>query len=496
MEIADISTKVTNNWKIALSWAPPVDTGAGIASYRIYRSADNMNFIQIATTSGLSYVDAGLQQTRYYYQIRACDSANNCGAYSATSSMYPTGKFTEPAEMVADPEVGNITTKRAKVRWSTNRESDSKIAIGTSSGNYFASEISNSSQVTDHVLDLENLSAGTTYYFVARWTDEDGNTGVSQEVSFSTAPAPGIKEVSTIKIGLNSAVIQFTSKDSTRAVVNFGRSESMGGAVEINTSLSESTYNLDLPGLDDGVKYYYRVTLMDNEGGDYPGDIYSFETPPRPRITDLRFQPIDDQPTSTQLVSWKTNVPTSSMVTYGITGSNGKDISDNSLTTEHEMTIKDLEDDKEYFLLAQSRDRDGNLAVSERQVFRTALDTRPPKISDITVETTIRGSGAEARGQIIVSWKTDEPSTSQVAYAEGSSVVIFNNKTAEDTSLATEHIVIISDLPTSRVYSIMPISRDRSQNTGEGENKTAIIGRSSDSVLTVVLNSLRKVFGF
>ncbi|MCA9348467.1 fibronectin type III domain-containing protein, partial [Candidatus Saccharibacteria bacterium] len=469
---------------------------AGISSYKIYRSVDDNTYSFVGSSTSTTYIDAGLSQQEYYYYVKACDSTNNCSANSADVSLLPTGKFTEPANLTSEPKVSGVTTRRATIEWSTDRESDSKVALGTTSGKYSPSEVGSSDQTTSHSLDLDNLSAGTTYYYVVKWTDEDGNTGVSQEVSFSTAPAPGIKEVSTIKIGLNSAVIQFTSKDSTRAVVNFGRSESMGGAVEINTSLSESTYNLDLPGLDDGVKYYYRVTLMDNEGGDYPGDIYSFETPPRPRITDLRFQPIDDQPTSTQLVSWKTNVPTSSMVTYGITGSNGKDISDNSLTTEHEMTIKDLEDDKEYFLLAQSRDRDGNLAVSERQVFRTALDTRPPKISDITVETTIRGSGAEARGQIIVSWKTDEPSTSQVAYAEGSSVVIFNNKTAEDTSLATEHIVIISDLPTSRVYSIMPISRDRSQNTGEGENKTAIIGRSSDSVLTVVLNSLRKVFGF
>jgi hypothetical protein len=160
------------------------------------------------------------------------------------------------------------------------------------------------------------------------------------------------------------------------------------------------------------------------------------------------------------------------------------------------MTVRDLEDDSEYFLLAQSRDKDGNLATSDRQVFRTALDTRPPKISEITIDSSIRGTGAEARGQVVVSWHTDELASSQVAFAEGSDASVFNNRTAEDTGLSFEHIVIVSDLPTSKVYSVQPVSRDKSGNAGTGKAQSAIIGRASDNVLTIVLNSLKKVFGF
>lgn len=146
--------------------------------------------------------------------------------------------------------------------------------------------------------------------------------------------------------------------------------------------------------------------------------------------------------------------------------------------------------------MAQSRDSGGNLAISDRQEFKTALDTRPPKISDIIIETSIRGTGAEARGQVVVSWKTDEPATSQVGYGEGSDVKTFNNKTSEDEALGTEHIVIVSDLPTSKVYSIQPLSKDKSGNQGVGDSQSAIIGRASDSVLTIILNALQKVFGY
>jgi hypothetical protein len=189
-------------------------------------------------------------------------------------------------------------------------------------------------------------------------------------------------------------------------------------------------------------------------------------------------------------------VPASSSVNYGKVGSSGAEAVDPKLVTDHEITIRDLEDDSEYFLTASSRDADGNLATSDRQIFHTALDTRPPKIAGITIESSIRGTGAEARGQVIVSWRTDEPSTSQVAFAEGSGATTFNNRTAEDIGLGFEHIVVVSDLPTSKVYSVQPVSKDKSGNAGKGETQSAIIGRATDNILTIVLNSLKKVFGF
>jgi hypothetical protein len=210
----------------------------------------------------------------------------------------------------------------------------------------------------------------------------------------------------------------------------------------------------------------------------------------------LRFQPITGEPTSTQKVTWDTNVASTSQVTFGEVGTEGDGTANPKLVTKHEVIIRDLKDDTEYFLVAQSRDNAGNTATSDKQIFKTALDTRPPQISDINIEASIRGTGADARGQIIVSWHTDEPATSQVGYAPGSNASEFTNKTSEDSALSFEHIVIISDLPTSRVFTVAPISGDEAKNSAQGESQPAIIGRASDSVLTIILNTLRSVFGF
>lgn len=497
LEVADVSTKATSTWRLALSWNAPTNAGAGVANYRIYRSTDNNTFAQIASTSGTSHVDSGLSQTTYYYKIRACDSANNCGAFSQSISKLPTGRFTTAANMTAQPLVSGVSTKKATVRWSTDRLSDSKILIGTKSGAYEPFQIASAEQVTDHVVELANLTPGTTYFAKATWTDEDGNTGLSSEFSFKTEAAPSTQEVITQQVGLASAQVRFTSVSAAKVVVQYGKTDSFGGVKEIATSLSKSTYTIELTGLDDGTKYLYRLNTFDAEGNEYAGStVLSFTTPARPRISNLRFQPVQDEPTSTQKVTWTTNVPSSSFIRFSSEGIPTKELSQSKLVTEHEIIIRDLLDNTKYSLVAESRDEGGNLAVSDIQTLRTALDTRPPKISDVIVETTIRGTGAEARGQIVVSWKTDEPATSQVAYGEGSQLTVFNNRTAEDSSLATEHIVIVSDLPTSRVYSVQPVSEDRGENSGTGEIKSAIIGKASDSVLTIVLDTLKKVFGF
>ena len=150
-----------------------------------------------------------MNQQDYYYCVKACDSANNCSAPSSTSSGFPDGKFTSSPVLTDGPKVDQITTRSARITWQTDRDSDSKVAFGISGGNYFAEEPSIAEQVVSHEINLNTLSPGTTYYYQAKWTDEDGNTGVSVEKAFTTLPAPVIQNVSVLSIGLDSALVQF-----------------------------------------------------------------------------------------------------------------------------------------------------------------------------------------------------------------------------------------------------------------------------------------------
>lgn len=495
VEVTDVSIKATSTWQLALSWTPP-STGT-VAQYKIWRSTNNVSFSQIGTSASTNYVDSGLTQQLYYYKIQACDSSNNCGAYSATVEMTPTGRYNTPPAFIGQPSV-TVGTRTATIRWTTDREADSRIQYGLKSGVYFPTEAINPTQTKSHEVTLNNLDAGRTYYYKALWMDSDNNLGSTSELTFTTLPPPTVTDVHATNVGMNTATIDFTSKDASQVKIKYGKTDRPDKEKTINTSRNESSYAVQLSDLDDGTQYFYSVNPIDSEGNEYASSrIDSFTTLPRPRISNLRLQPLPEEPGSTQVVTWDTNVPASSLVRFSPAGGGTpQEEYSSALTTKHRVVVRGLQDDTLYTFVAESRDAYGNLAVSDVQTMQTALDTRPPKISEVNVQTSIIGTGAEARGQIVVSWKTDEPATSQVFYAEGADATVFNNKTAEDGNYGLEHIVIFSDLPTSKVYSVQPVSRDRSDNLATGATEPAIVGRASDSVMTVVLNTLKKIFGF
>ncbi|MEO8691654.1 MAG: DUF2341 domain-containing protein [Candidatus Saccharimonas sp.] len=497
LDAADISIKDKGVWKIALSWEEPADVGAGIANYQVVRSTDGSHFTKIATTAGKSFVDTGLNQQLYYYQVKACDSANNCGVTTSSVQLYPTGKFTAPANLTYGPTF-TTTTRSASISWATDRDSDSQVEYGLSSAHYFATAAANSIQTSAHTVLLDNLEAGTTYYYRALWADPDGNIGQSTEGKFSTNPAPNVSDVVVSNVNLHTAVISFKTQGSSALKLYYGPNGSFGNVVQINTSEDISSYSLPLDSLSDGTVYTYRLNPIDRSGYEYKNSTsLSFVTPPAPRITNVQFEPVPGSLTGTEKVIWTTNVPTTSQISYGQEGqaaTAGTEAIDTTPTLNHEMTLSDLSYNMAYWLSATSRDDLGNVAVSDRQVFHTGLDTRPPVVSQVTIQPSIKGSGVNAQGQVVVSWKTDKPGTSQVAYGQGTGKD-YSAKTAEDTSKVLNHVVVISNLAPSHVYHLQTLSRDDAGNVGKSPDRTTIIGQATDSIINIIFDALSGIFG-
>lgn len=500
IEIADVSVKSTNSWKIALSWEPP-SVGV-VAEYEIYRSTDGSSFSETASTTGIAFVDTGLSQQTYYYKVRACDNVQNCGSFSSVAELLPSGRFTTAAELVTEPKVTAITTRSAVINWSTDRASDSKIQYGKSARSYFNEEPSNSDQLTDHEISLSNLSPGTRYYFKAKWTDEDGNTGTSTEDSFETAPAPTVTDPVAKSVGLSEAVIEMTVKDASKVKIYYGTTAAFGSVKEISTSLSETTYNVTLDNLLDGTKYYYKVNTLDSEDEEYDGSTLSFETLPRPKISNVRIQQVRGSAQTVMLVSWSTNTETSSIVTYYPEGSPEGTLDEVNVKLqkgEHKVLLRNLLPQTPYVLIVKGLDKAGNEAASDPQRFTTATDTRAPQVTDVNVEGMVsarKGDSAESQSeaQIIVSWTTDEQSTSQVEYGEGTGTT-YSQKTQEDTGLVTNHTVIISGLTPSKVYHLRIISRDKAGNVGNSIDTVAITPKATANALDLVVTSLRSILG-
>lgn len=481
----------------------PAYKGAGAITYVIERSDDGETWEEIAKTTGTAYVDTLDSSQQYFWRVGAYDTTSASKAapsYANAVTLTPKGSFTEPAGLSSKPTVSDITTSKATISWATDRESDSRVQYGTGAGDYFDEEPSNSTQTESHEIDLSNLTSGTTYYFRAKWSDEDGNLGESDEISFKTLPAPKVTDPKISGTSLTTATLNFTISGASKAKIYYGTSTGFGGLKEVSTSTSEANYSVILEGLADGTKYYYKINGLDSEGKEYEGNTLTFETLPRPRIGSIKIQQVRNAAQPTILVSWVTNTETSSIVTFYPTGSpsDARDEVNVALVKgEHRIFIRGLLPQTPYTLVVRGRDKAGNEAQSEPQSVTTATDTRPALISDIRVEgsVSVPPGQSESVAQLVISWNTDEPATSQIEYGEGTGTT-YSQKTQEDKKLSLNHIVVISGLQPSKVYHFRVISNDKANNAAVSVDTVTISPKATDNALDLVVTNLSEIFGF
>ncbi len=505
LAVSDSSIKSSELWRASLGWDVPDYTGTGELTYQIQRSSDAETWTTVTTTAGTSYIDTVSDSSLYYWRVATYDSSSESEAapsYANAVSMIPKGTYDTAPTLSSGPTVSTITTKKATVSWSTSRAADTKISYGTSSGSYFDEEPSKSDQVTDHSIQLTNLTPGTTYYYKAKWTDEDGNTGSSVEKTFTTSPAPSIKDVSVSSVGINTALITFTATGADSVKMYYGTSTNFGGLSTVSTSTSESTYTVQLTGLEDGTKYYYKLNGLDTEGDEYEGTTLDFVTLPRPEISNVRVQQLRGTAQSTVLVTWQSNTDISSIITYYPEGNSAaaKDEVNVTLKTgTHQMIIRGLQPQTVYNMVVRGRDAIGNEAVSDIQRLTTASDTRPPVIRNLKISgsnnPTSAGAGQDVQSQLVVSWNTDEPSTSQIEFGEGTGDS-YSQSTQEDQNLTVNHLVVVTGLTPSKVYHLRAISNDSASNTARSIDTVTITPKATENALDLVVGNLSEAFRF
>lgn len=157
-------------------------------------------------------------------------------------------------------------------------------------------------------------------------------------------------------------------------------------------------------------------------------------------------------------ISWMTDEQATTRIDYGMTTGYGYSTKlDATLSTSHTQTISGLSPSTTYHYRVVSQDASGNSTASPNHSFTTAApaDTKAPVISGIQV-TDITASSA------IVTWKTDEASTTQVEFGTGGT---FTASTPLSSLLETVHKATISGLESFKTYSFRVVSTDKAGNT-------------------------------
>lgn len=201
--------------------------------------------------------------------------------------------------------------------------------------------------------------------------------------------------------------------------------------------------------------------------------------------------------TATLRLIWTTNTLTSSIITYFPTGSPARAIDniDLVLKKDHEVILKNLIDATDYTLEIKGKDSAGNAVTTISKQLKTSSDIRPPEINNLNVETTIIGVGDTAKAQVVVTWDTDELSTTQVEYAQGTGTT-YNQTTQEDSNLTTNHTVTITGLTPAKIYHLRALSKDKSNNLAQSFDTVIITPKSTKDALDLVIQNLSATFGF
>lgn len=110
------------------------------------------------------------------------DAAGN----SAMSSISVTVNNLIPAPIISGVAAGGITSSSATITWTTDRNSDSRVAYGLTIA-YGSLSAPVATSVVSHSITLSGLTAATSYHFQALSRDANGNLASSGDLTFTTA---------------------------------------------------------------------------------------------------------------------------------------------------------------------------------------------------------------------------------------------------------------------------------------------------------------------
>ncbi len=391
---------------------------------------------------------------------------------------------TDAASILTGPTVKGEPTS-LEVSWVSSKQTTSYVKLddGTQQGKNELTQV--------HVVSLIGLEPQRQYKYKLVWKDASNNDGESEWFSTTTMQARVIKNPTVTATSPFTATIDFEISDLATVTLKYG----VGNYEMIKTVNGQATkFSERLVNLTPGTNYQLIIEARSSDNQPYYTSL-TFTTLPYPKISGIEFDYLKEVQAAVRTV-WETNLDTTSIVRYRIKGSEEWQIkSDAELKKAHDLVLNDLEDNINYEIQIEGMDGSGNKCTSDVQDYSTPFDTRAPKITNFSHEVK-SGTSENTKSELVVSWETDEPSSSQVEYSDGISGADYNYKTKEDNELVKSHIVVITGLDPSRIYHLRAVSEDASDNIVYGDDTTIITNSPQQSVVSIIVNSLQKTFGW
>lgn len=364
------------------------------------------------------------KKTRYVFQLTCRDAAGNVleigsGRRAKVVPLTEAGDFagalefsTEEEEDLASPVIVegpfllSRTADTAIICWKTDEPASSAVDFGTGE---LTQTVSDAEYVQEHSAYLTGLDAGTAYSYQVRSVDFAGNAAtISQILGFTTdleadLTPPTLVAVELVSADAGRVILHWTTDEPTSTQLAYGT----GGELDLIFFEEKfaSEHQAVLTGLEAGTDYQYQLSITDASGnGLVPGDLLSFTTASvadaaPPQLEGVGLEQAND---ASAIVSWTTDEPASSFVYYGTGELLELSAGDAALTTEHRVTLTNLEPDTGYRFQVESIDLAGNRSALSAATEFTTL-TEPDAEAPVSPSTFSARIGLETA---ILSWSS------------------------------------------------------------------------------------------
>lgn len=436
----------------------------------------------------------------------------------------------ETPPVISDVAVRDVGAFTATISWNTDEPATSFVEYGETTKYNLNAGLS---QFTDtHEIKLSRLKMGIKYHFRVLSQDAVSNLATSSDATFETifsaealedaievgdvaqfqenigeliesvTPSVAPPVISDVKVSLiterGATVTWRTNVDATSLVAL---------AVDRNYDVkSEAPYKTEFGSSESRVRAH-QVTLTNLE----PGTLYHIQVRSSNVVdvtgksADVTFTTVFEKPSIEVLelqerqftVGWTTVKPTTSYVeiTDGTTGKTTR-VGDEAKIRSHQVIVRNLTPGTDYNVRAFGLDDAGNIIESAVKKVHTPLDSDIPVISNIKIENALV-PGRNDRLQTIISWTTNEPSTSQVYYEEGiGTSETLANKTLFQEPPVTNHLVVVGVFRPGQVYRMQIVSADAERNTAFSQIQSFLTPQQAESIFDIITKNFQQSFGW
>jgi phosphodiesterase/alkaline phosphatase D-like protein len=416
------------------------------------------------------------------------------------------GRDTIPPVILTPPLVVDRGSDAARIDWVMDEPADAFIDYG-----FTEIELDFVTGTTDRrrrqTVFLTNLMTDTTYYFVVRSKDGEGNESSTAHAvqSFRTAAmadtnAPHIvRGPIMLDVSHQTATIAWETDEPADGSIQYGTSET---DLSLSSEDLERTvrHRLVLTDLVPDTRYYYTVASTDlRENRFVTRRIRHFRTLAEPDDVPpvIVAGPIVHTTDRTAQAHWVTDEPANSFVYFKTSEmTQWEKIGDPDLTREHTVTVANLAKDVDYQFVVVSEDFSGNTITFPTEfqgtLFKTlalAKSAQPPggngsfrtsRNVDNTAPQIIEGPTIlnKTASTATIQWTTDEQSDSFVEFGESSDL----DDQKGDTEGTTTHEVTLTNLTPGQTYLYKVSSSDLNQNVIQSSE--AVVTTDADEDVT------------